>query len=321
MKAVTANQYGSPEIINTVEVPKPIINKNEILIEVKSSAITTADTMIRAGKPKFGRLFLGISKPKKSVLGTGFAGVISEIGSEVSNWKVGDKVFGETSTDFGANAQFLKIDKDATMLEMINDDYATHSVMCDGTLTSYNFLHNIIKLKNTDKILINGGSGSLGVAAIQLAKIVGCEVTAVCSDKNIEFVKKLGADKVINYKEVDFTKLNHKFNYIFDTVGKSSFSRCKDILENDGKYLTPVLNLNMIPQLLLNIFRKKKLVFSATGLLKPKELKSFLNEILHLIKTNKLTIPLTNQYNYSNIIDAHKYIETGRKVANIYLVN
>lgn len=232
MNAIVATGYGSADVLKYKQVQKPKAKDNEILIKNHASTATTADSMMRTGKPYFGRLMIGLTKPKNPIPGTGFAGIVESVGEDVKIFNVGDRVFGETTLGFSANAEYLTVPEDGVILHMPEGlDFAEAATFSDGHLTSINFLQEIAKIKYDQKVLINGAAGSLGSAAVQLAKYYGAEVTAVCSTRNVGLVKSLGADYVIDYTKKDFTKANEKFDFVYDTVGKSSFSKCKNILK------------------------------------------------------------------------------------------
>lgn len=323
MKIVTREKYGSPQVLKLkcFNTPKP--KSNEVLIKIKASAVTRADTLIRNGKPKFARLFLGVFKPKVNLMGTGFSGDIVAIGNEVKLFKVGDAVFGESTLNFGANAEYICISEDALLLKKpLQLNYKQASTMCDGPLTSLNFLERLGKLQSGQYVLINGASGSLGSAAVQLAKQMGAYVVGVCSTPNLEFVKGLGADHVINYTTTHFTSLDHSFDLIYDAVGKSSFNACKNILKPSGKYLSPVLSLNLLRyRFYTSIIGRKKALFSATGML-PKEAQiHLLKVLLQIVKEHKLDIKIDRTYTLEEIVEAHAYVEEGHKKGNVVISN
>lgn len=321
MKAMVASGYGGPEVFELKNVVKPAPKPNEILVKVSTASVTTADTMMRTGKPYFGRLFLGLTKPQKAIPGTGFAGVVESIGENVGQFKVGDRVFGETLFNFSSAAEYLVVEEGGVVLKMPDTmAFEEASNYCDGHLTSYNFLRNIYEVKPNQRVLVNGASGSLGTSAIQLAKYFGAHVTAVCSHKNAGLVKSLGADHVIDYQEDDFTAMNHAFDVVYDTIGRSSFQACKDILANDGVYMSPVLQMPLLGQMIwTSIFGKKKAKFEATGANAPSKLKALLEEVLEIFKQGKLKMVIDRQYPLAKLPEAHRYIDSGRKKGNAVL--
>ena len=321
MKAVVFTKYGSPDVIQLKEIEKPIPNENEVLVKVHASSVTTADSMIRQGNPCYGRLFLGISKHKKPIAGTGFAGVIEAIGKSVKQFKVGESVFGETGMGFSANAEYLCIPEEGVITTLIrNMSYEEVTPICDGALTSYAFLKDIGKLKSGQSILINGASGSLGTAAIQIAKHFGAEVTGVCSTANVEMVKSLGAETVIDYMEQDFTNLGKTYDIIYDAVGKNSFSNCQNSLKESGVYLSPVLSLPLLLQMIwTSKFGNKKAKFSATGLRPVSELRKLLTELKELFEAGIIKSTIDKRYSLAEAAKAHRYIDTGRKKGNVVI--
>ena len=319
MKKAIYKTYGSPKVIELINTEKPLPKSNEVLVKIKASSATRADTMMRQGTPKFGRLFLGLFKPKNTSLGTGFSGEIESIGNEVTKFKIGDAVFGEKLFSNGCNAEYICIAENMIIEQKpINISHEEAAPICDGFLTSYNFLKDIVNIKEGQHILVNGASGSLGTAAVQLAKVMGAKVTGVCSSKNLDFVKSIGADKVIDYKNEDFTKSINKYDIIYDSVGTLSFINCKDVLTQKGIFMTPVLSFGTLWHSMIN---SKKVKFAATGLKKTEELKRLFEDLVSLFKDDKLHTNIDKSYKLSNIIEAHEYLETGRKVGNIVIIN
>ena len=207
MKAIVSTGYGGPEIFQLQQVAKPVPKDKEVLVKIHAASVTTAETMMRTGYPLVGRFFMGLTKPKKTISGTGYAGEVEAIGKKVQRFKKGDQVFGESLFDFGTYAEYICMDEDGIItLKPDSISYEEAAVVGDGMVTSLNFLKNVARLQAGQRILVNGASGSLGTAAIQLAKHFGAEVTGVCSTRNIELVKALGADQVIDYTQADFTK-------------------------------------------------------------------------------------------------------------------
>ena len=319
MKAVTYSGYGSPDVIQVKEVEKPTPKAKEVLVKVYATSVTAADSMIRAGNPCYGRLFLGLSKHKKPIAGTGFSGEVEEIGKGVTQFKMGDLVFGETGMDFSANAEYICIAEDAVISKITsNISHQEAAPICDGALTSYAFLKDIGQLKRGQSILINGASGSLGSAAVQIAKALGAEVTGVCSTANVELVQSLGADKVIDYQAEDFTNSRYSYDLVYDAVGKSSFGLCKGILKEQGAYLSPVLSFPLLLQVIwTSKFGNKKARFSATGLRPANELRAFINELKSLFESEQIKSVIDRTYSLAETADAHRYIETGRKRGNV----
>ncbi len=323
MKAIVATGYGSPEVFGLQNVNKPEPKKGEVLVKVVASAATTADAMMRTGKPYFARLFLGLTKPKKGIPGTGFAGLVEKVGDEVTNFKVGDRIFGETAFGFSANAEYLVVPSNGVVLPLPgNIDFSEAANFCDGHLTSYNFLIEMAKLEKGQKVLINGASGALGLSAVQIAKYIGARVTAVTSGRNVGLVKSLGADEVIDYQKEDFTRGDKKYDFVYDTIGKSSFKDAKNVLTDTGVYLSPVLQFPLLADMIRTSFSMgKKARFEATGTNKPDKLQKMLSEVLDIYKTGKLRTIIDRQFPLEKLAEAHRYIDSGRKKGNVVIYN
>lgn len=322
MKAIIATGYGTPAVFKYQEVNKPTPKPDEVLVKVIATSATTADAMMRTGKPYFARLFLGLKKPKHPIPGTGFAGYIEALGENITGYKVGDRVFGETTLGFSANAEYLVIKEKGVILHMPDNlQFSEAASFCDGHLTSYNFLKELAKVKTGQAVLINGASGSLGTSAVQIAKYLGAYVTAVCSEKNIGLVKSLGADEVINYQKEDFSLSQKKFDIIYDTVGKSSFKKSKSVLSQNGKYLSPVLKFYLLLQMMgTHLFGKKKAVFEATGAKSDEKLCTLLSEVVAIYKAGSLKTVIDRQFPLEKLAEAHSYIDAGHKRGNVVIL-
>ena len=322
MKAIIANAYGNHKVLQLKEVEIPEPGDNEVLVKVHACSATRADAMMLTGKPYIARLFTGIRKPKHSIPGTGFAGEVVSAGNKVSTFKTGDKVFGETTLGFSTNAEYVTVPEDGVIMHKpVNMSYADAAPLCDGHLTSINFLKEIGEIKSGQKVLINGASGSLGIAAVQLAKYFGAEVTGVCSSANIGIVKTMGADYAIDYKSEDFTKSEKRYDLVYDTVGKSSFSKSKKVLSKQGIYISPVLKFSLLLQMMrTSVFGNKKAKFGASGLKADGELRELLAELVEIFKTGKLKTLIDRQFPLEKVAQAHKYIATGHKKGNVVII-
>ena len=322
MKAIITTKYGSPKVLQLQEIPKPIPKENEILVKVKAASVTKADTMMRRGKPWYGRIFIGLTKPKYPIAGTGFSGTIEAVGDKVQRFQLGDDVFGESVLGAGSNAEYLCISEDGLVeVKPENVGHEELASMCDGPLTSWNYLKEMANVKSGQKVLVNGASGSLGTAAVQLAKYLGAEVTAVCSFGNFDLVRSLGADHVLDHTRIDFTKTGDSYDIIFDTVGKSPFPECKKVLSGNGIYLSPVLSMSLLFQMLwTSKFGRKKAMFSATGLLAVPKLRTMLIELTNLLELGKLKMVLDKRYSLHEVGKAHSYVDTGRKKGNVVVI-
>ena len=242
MKAVVYHEYGSPDVLHLKEVEKPSPKDNEVLIKVHATTVSTGDVNMRGFTfvpPGFGplpRLMLGLRAPKRNILGVELAGEVEAVGRDVILFKKGDRVFGINSAELGAYAEFVCWpEKRALAIKPANVTYAEAAAIPFGASTALYFLRNLGKIQSGQSILINGASGSVGSAAVQLAKYFGAEVTGVCSSANLELVKSLRADKVIDYTKQDFKTMPKTYDMILDAVpGKSSFLECKNSLKPEG---------------------------------------------------------------------------------------
>ena len=232
MKAAVYHKYGSPDVIKLEEIEKPVPGINEILIRNYATTVTAVDSIFRRGEDFFARMATGVIKPKNKILGTEFAGEVEAVGKNVRRFKKGDKLFGDSSTGSRAHAEYFCLQED-NPIELIPEGISVKEAASIpyGTMTALPFLRDNGKIKKGDKVLIIGASGSVGIFALQFAKIYKAVVTAVCSTDNVDLVKTLGADSVIDYRKEDFTKNGQSYDIIFDTVGKNSFRKCKDSLK------------------------------------------------------------------------------------------
>ena len=257
MKAIEYTRYGSPEVLHLNDMPIPTPAPNEVLIRIHATTATAADIMMRKGDPYIGRLYTGLNGPKRTIPGFEFAGEVVETGSAVTIFKVGDKVFGGTTT-LGCYAEYACVSETGVLTTMPdNISYAEAAPVNGSAITVMNFLKGLGNIQKGQRVLINGASGGLGTYAIQIAKHYGAEVTGVCSTKNMAMVKSLGANHVIDYTREDFTKSGLQYDIIFDTLGRRSFGDCKKALTTDGIYLSAVMNPPLLFHMLwTKIFRR-----------------------------------------------------------------
>ena len=321
MKSIIATSYGGPEVLKLSEVEIPSLKSNEVLIKISTTSITAASTFMRKGLPYFGRLFTGLTKPKIKTPGTDLAGVIAAVGKAVKKFKVGDRVMAETGLNCGAYAEYICLNANDLIVfqpEGISAEEATG--ILDGACTALAFFTDQVKINKGDKVLINGASGSIGTAAIQLAKYFGAEVSGLTSTKNMALVKDIGADKVLDYTKDELAFSKKKYDVIFDTVGKLSFFKAKKHLTKNGVFLTPVLSFSTIlTMLFITPFSKKKLKFAATGLRKPELRRRDLDLVKYMLEMKILTTVIDRVYPLDQIQAAHKYVDTGHKRGNVIL--
>ena len=268
MKAAVYTEFGPPEVFQIVEVEKPVPSDNEVLIRIYATTVAKEDPDMR-NAPGIN----GLTKPKKTILGMYLAGSVESTGEGVSRFQVGDQVYGSAALKLGAYAEYICLPEEAALvIKPENISFQQAAAIPNGAITTVPFLVHLGRIKNGDKVLITGASGTVGTSAVQLAKYYGAEVSGVCSPTKIDLIRSLGADHVLDYTQEDFTQNGQTYDIIFDTVGKSSFSRCKKSLKPQGVYLTTVPSLEMIPHL-LNPFSNlsKSVKFAATALRKTKK--------------------------------------------------
>jgi NADPH:quinone reductase-like Zn-dependent oxidoreductase len=318
MKAVVCPKYGTPEVLQLQEVEKPIPKNNELLIRVYTVLVGIEDPMHRKGKPYFARIFIGLIKPKKTILGTEFCGEIEKVGKDVKLFKKGDRVFGVTGSGFGCYAEYMCMPEDGLLLKKPQKLTKEEAAPICGALAAWNFLKAIANIQSGQKILIYGASGSIGSAAVQIAKVFGAEVTGVCSSSNLEMVKSLGADKVIDNTIDDFTKNGLKYDVILDVSGKPSSFRFNNSLNDKGFYLTiyPTVSI-LLKTYRTSLFNGKRVVFSATGLKPVSDRLIFLKEVTKLFNEGRLKTVIDRSFQLEQMAEAHRYVEKGLERGNV----
>ncbi|MCL4302558.1 MAG: NAD(P)-dependent alcohol dehydrogenase [Anaerolineae bacterium] len=321
MKAIVYTKYGSPDVLQLKEIEKPTPRDNEVLIKICATTVETTDTIFRRGKTLSARLFTGLFKPKFTIPGGEFAGVIEAVGKDVTRFKEGDRVFGTAGTGFSTSAEYICLPENGSMASKPdNMTYEEAVSIHPGALTALPNLRDAANIQRGQKVLINGASGSIGTSALQLAKYFGAEVTGVCSTANVELVKSLGADGVIDYKQEDFTRTGQTYDIIFDTVGKSSFSRCKDALKQGGIYLTTVITPAIMWQMpWTSKFGSKKAVIVFAGLRSASEKNEDLAFCLELVTAGALKPVIDRCFPLEQIAEAHRYVEKGHKRGSVVI--
>ncbi len=313
-------RYGGPDVLAPVRRSVPALKPDEVLINIRASAVTRADGMMRAGEPRFARPMIGFGRPRNPLVGTGLSGTIAAIGENVSRFVVGDAVFGEAGLRFGANATRIVLPQTAVLVK--KPDAITHeeaAVLSDGALTSWYFLHTQSGLQPGDSLLVLGGAGSLGSAAIQIAHAMGVRVTATASARNHDLMRGLGAAHVIDYTAQPVWDRT-RYDVVFDTLGVSTFGEARPALKPDGRYLSPVLNLGLLGAMLGNRFRGQKAVFAAAGLQDADALRGVLGRVLDLMAEGLFAPVMDQTFALSDIVAAHHYVATGHKRGNVVVV-
>lgn len=317
MKAAVYTNYGPPEVVQLMEVDKPVPKDNEVLIKVYASTINRTDSGFRSAEYFISRFWSGLLRPKYPILGCEFAGIIEEIGKRVTSYKKGDKVFGYNDKTCGGHGEYLTIaETDAITLLPENLTFAEAAPITEG---AHYALCDIraAKVTSGQNVLVYGATGAIGSAAVQLLKNLGTNVTAVCNTKNVELVRSLGADTVIDYQTEDFTNIDKKFDFILDAVGKSSFGECRPLLNKKGIYISTELGKNaenVFFALITPFFGGRKVLFPIPTI--DKEDVIFLKD---LIEKGAYKPVIDRQYTFEQIIEAYKYVESGQKTGNVVL--
>ncbi len=314
MRAAGYFKYGPPEVVKIIELPKPSPKKNEVLVKIHYSTVNRTDTGIRMAEYLIGRFVFGLFKPKQNVLGSEFSGTIESIGNDVKEYKVGDRVFGLSTYKFGCHAEYICLKEDASMA-IIPSNFSFEEAACvlDGLMLAHNYIKEIDFSKNP-RIMINGATGSIGSACLQLAAMHNVSITAVGDTKNLELLKSLGATKVIDYTKSDFTNDNEKYDVIIDAVGKSTFSKSKKIMKDKAVYysteLGPYWQNTYLP--LFTLFSNKKIKFPI-----PVDNKALIQKFANIIAVGKYKAIIDSEYTLDNIIEAHRYVEKAMKTGNV----
>ncbi|MGB5171539.1 NAD(P)-dependent alcohol dehydrogenase [Eudoraea sp.] len=321
MKAVVCTQYGPPEVLNIVEIEKPVPKDNEVLVKVHATTVSAADYRVRSFNvpPSFwlpARLALGLRKPRKSVLGMELSGEIEAVGKDIKTFKKGDKIFAATLQTFGGYAEYICLAEDGPIaIKPSGLSYEEAAAVPIGARTAFHYLKTIAEIKLEKRVLIYGASGSVGTYAVQLAKYFGAEVTGVCSTTNLEMVKSLGADKVIDYSKSDFTKAFETYDIIFITVDKCPFEVCKQALRRNGTYLNIGRPLPSLQMIWASITSGIKVVVGKNA----PETAEALFFMKSIIGQGKLKPVIDRIFSIDQIVEAHRYADKGHKKGNVVI--
>jgi NADPH:quinone reductase-like Zn-dependent oxidoreductase len=317
MKAAVHTRYGPPEVVRISEIEKPAAKDHEVLVKVHATTVNRTDCGLRAARPFIYRFFIGLTRPRMTVLGTEFAGVVEARGGDATTFEVGDRVFGFSGTSFGAHAEYLAVPEDGLIATMPAD--LTYEEAAPGTEGSHYALSSIraARIQPGQDVLVYGATGAIGSAAVQLVKSLGAKVTAVCDTANLELVKGLGADRVVDYTAEGFTRDSRTYDMVFDAVGKSSFGRCRRLLKPGGGYYSTdlgPLSQNPLLALVTPLFGRRKVGFPL-----PKETPEVMAYLKRQIESGAFRPLIDRRYPLDEIVEAYRYVETGRKVGNVVI--
>jgi NADPH:quinone reductase-like Zn-dependent oxidoreductase len=314
MRAVVHDRYGPPEVLRIEDVPRPAPAENEVLVKVRASTVTRSDCGFRGADPFFSRFFTGLRRPKQRIAGTELSGVVEEVGSAVTGFEAGDEVFGLRS---GANAEYVCVrEQGALAHKPASLTFEEAAALSDGASIARACLAPA-DLGPGNRVVVYGASGAIGTAAVQLAKATGAHVTAVCNTKNVDLVRSLGADVVVDYTQEDFTKNGETYDVVFDAVGKTSFRRCRHSLKPGGKYLETDLGyLWHVPLLALatRVIGSKRVTLQI-----PKYTKEDVSHVKELVEAGRYRPVVDRVYPLEQVVEATKYVETGQKTGNVVL--
>jgi NADPH:quinone reductase-like Zn-dependent oxidoreductase len=317
MKAAVHTRYGPPDVVRIAEVAKPAANDNQVLVKVHATTVNRTDCGLRAAKPFIVRFFTGLRRPRATVLGNEFAGVVEAVGGGVTSFEVGDRVFGFNGVSFGAHAEYLTIPEDGSLATMpANSTFEEAAASTEGSHYALSFLRKA-KIRSGQDVLVNGATGAIGSAAVQLLKHLGANVTAVCDTKHVELVRGLGADRVIDYTAEDFTRDQQTYDVVLDAVGKSWFGRCRRLLKPGGIYLSSdlgPLSQNPILALVTPLSGGKKVMFPL-----PRDDQEMVRYLKGLMESGAFRPVIDRRYPLDQIVEAYRYVETGQKIGNVVI--
>ena len=313
MKAVVHDRYGPPEVLRLEEVERPVPRDDEVLVRVRATTVCRSDCGWRSGKPFFSRFFTGVRRPKRRIIGTEFAGEVAAVGGAVTEFRVGDRVFG--ASVFGAHAEFVRVRESSAIAHVPEGlTFEEAAASSDGPILVQNAFRPATIGPGT-KVLVYGASGSMGTAGVQLAKQLGAEVTAVCDTRHVDLVRSLGADEVIDYTKEDFRTNGVQYDVIFDAVGKQRFRKCRGSLKPGGAYL-PTDGLGNFAMALVTKVRGDRKVLAA---IPPRYSKQYVLHVKRLIEAGEYRPVIDRAYPLEDVVEATRYVETGQKTGNVVL--
>lgn len=320
MRAAVHDRYGPPDVLRIEEVAAPVAGPGELLVRVHRSSVNRTDTGFRAADPFITRAFSGLRRPRQRTLGNEFAGVVEAIGPGVTRFTVGDRVFGVDQVRFGSNAEIMVTREDAPVATMPDDmTFDDGAAMCDGFILAHTCLTGA-KLREGQRILVYGATGSIGTATVQLAKAWGAHVTAVADSGTMDLVRSLGADEVIDRGREDFTRNGQVYDVVFDAVGKLSFAKCRRSVAKGGPYVTTDLGRFWhVPLLVILTAITGRLGTRRTLLPLPSYRRSHVEELRQLWVEGRYRAVIDRHYPLTQIVEANRYVQAGRKVGNVVI--
>jgi NADPH:quinone reductase-like Zn-dependent oxidoreductase len=321
MRAVVYRDYGGPEVLRVEEVATPEPASGQLLIRVHATTVSTAEMAMRKGQPFFARFVSGLRRPRKPTTpGSELAGEVVRAGPGVTGFEPGDRVVASTGASLGASAELAVLDAAGALARIPEGaTYPEAVTVCEGGLTALPFLRDAGRLRQGERVLVNGASGGVGSAAVQLARNMGAHVTGVCGTDSVALVRSLGADEVIDYRQADFTAGDATYDVIFDVVGKSSFSRCRPILNDGGRYLRTVPSLAILGEMLWTRFGSRKARLMLTGLRKPADKARDLAYLMDLLAGERLRPVIGRSFRLDESVEAHRFVEGGAKQGSVVL--
>jgi NADPH:quinone reductase-like Zn-dependent oxidoreductase len=320
MKAAVHTSYGPPDVVRISEIERPTAKDNQVLVKVHATTVNRTDCGVRAARPFIYRLFLGLRRPRVTVLGNEFAGVVEAVGAAVTAYRVGDRVFGFSGETFGAHAEYLTVPENGLLSTMPPE--LTFEEVAPGT-EGAQYAHSAIgaaRVQPGQGVLVNGATGAIGSAAVQLLRTLGARVTAVCRAEHAELVKGLGADRVIDYTTEDFTRDSQTYDVVLDAVGKSSFGRCRRLLKPGGIYVSAdlgPLSQNPFLALVTPLFGGRRVVFAIPVRRDRAALMRYLEDLL---ESGAFRPVIDRRYRLDEIVEAYRYVETAQKLGNVVIV-
>jgi NADPH:quinone reductase-like Zn-dependent oxidoreductase len=315
MRAVVHDRYGPPEVLNVRDVEQPVPKPDEVRIRVEATTVSRTDVALRAGKPFPSRFITGLTRPRRRILGSDLAGEVETVGAAVTEFKVGDRVFGINPWRFGAHAEFICMRASGALAHMpAGMTFDAAAAICDGAILALNCLRPARPRKG-QRVLVYGASGSIGTAGVQLARYFGSDVIAVCSTQNVELVRSLGAAEVVDYTREDFTQNGETYDVILDAVGHLAFSRCRGSLKPGGIYLATDGLRNLALAAWTARIGSRRVLFS----IPPRFTKADVVFMKKIIEAGRYRAVIDRQYPLEQIVAASRYVETGQKTGNVVL--